>query len=370
MIEIIAVENRKQRNQFVDFLYKLNQADKNWVPPLRVSERANINQKKHPFYNNVEAHFYLAIKSGQTVGRIASIFNKNNSKGYFGFLQAIKDQAVFNALFRQVEEDLSAHDCSSFTGPVSPSINYEMGVLVDGFNTPPFLMLAHNYRYYDELIKASGFEKAKDFYSYYADKNEVVLPEKIARVKDTIEARYNVKLHNPDMSKFPEEAKKIEEVYNNAMAEHWGFVPMDSVEFQNLASELKQIIDPKMVFIAEINSEPVGFMMGLPNINEIFKKNKGGRLFPTGFLNLLYYRKKVKGLRVITLGIKKKYQPLGIGSVMYYHIILNFLKSNYENVEHSWVMEDNNPVVKISELIGLKRYKTYRVYQKKINLNG
>ena len=365
MIEIVAIENKKQQNQFVDFLYKLNRGDKNWVPPLRISEKANIETTKHPFYKNVEARFYLAQKSGQTVGRIASIFNKNNNQGYFGFLQAINDQAVFKALFKQVEKDLNAHNCDRITGPVNPSINYEMGVLVDGFNTPPFLMLAHNYKYYDDLIKASGFVKANDFYSFYANANDVVLPKKIARVKETIQSRYNIKLHNPDMSKFLEEVKKIEEIYNDAMSNHWGFVPMGSEEFQHLANDLRQIIDPKMVFIAEINNEPVGFMMGLPNINEVFKKIKNGKLLPTGILKLLYYKNKVKGLRVITLGVKKKYQPLGIGSVMYYHIILNFLNSNYENVEHSWVMEDNIPVIKISKLIGLKQYKTYRIYQNK-----
>lgn len=370
MIEIVPVDNKKQQNQFVDFLYKLNESDKYWVPPLRISEKANIDTKGHPSYKNVLAHFYLAKNQNKTVGRIASIFNKTNNKGYFGFLQAVKDQAVFNALFKQVEKDLSAHNCDSITGPVNPSINYEMGVLVDGFESPPFLMLAHNHRYYDDLIKASGFEKAKDFYSFYANSKDVVLPKKIARVKETIQARYNVKLHNPDMSKFPDEVKKIEEIYNNAMSEHWGFVPMGSAEFQHLANDLKQIIDPKMVFIAEINNEPIGFMMGLPNVNEVFKKIKNGKLFPTGIFKLLYYRNKVKGLRVITLGIKKNYQPLGIGSVMYYHIILNFLNSNYENVEHSWVMEDNVPVIKISELIGLNRYKTYRVYQKKLIINS
>lgn len=370
MIEIVPIENKKQQHQFVDFLYENNRSDKNWVPPLRVSEKANIDTKKHPFYKNVAARFYLAKNKDEIVGRIASIFNKSNSRGYFGFLQAIDSQAVFNALFRQVEKDLSAHNCESITGPVNPSINYEMGVLVDGFDAPPFLMLAHNQPYYESNINRSGFNKAKDFYSFYANKNDVVLPKKIARVKEIIQDRYEVKLHNPDMSKFHEEAKKIEEIYNNAMANHWGFVPMGSEEFQHLANDLKQIIDPKMVFIAEINNEPVGFMMGLPNFNEVFKRIKSGKLLPTGLLKLLYYKNKVKGLRVITLGVKRRFQPLGIGSVMYYHIIQNFLKSNYENVEHSWVMEDNVPVIKISELIGLKQYKTYRVYQKKLTLNS
>lgn len=364
MIEIVAVENKKQRNQFIDFLYTINQPDTYWVPPLRLTEKGNIDTRAHPFYKNVEAHFYLAKIRGETVGRIASIFNKENNKGYFGFLQAIKDQEVFNALFSQVEKDLIANGVTSILGPVNPSINYEMGVLTDGFDTPPFLMLAHNHRYYDDLIKASGFEKAKDFYSYYANKNEVVLSKKIERVKEKTLSKLNVKIHNPDMARFLEEVYKIEEVYNNAMSTHWGFVPMSHQEFQHMANDLKQLIDPKMVFIAEIAKEPVGFIMCLPNFNEIFKRVKNGKLFPTGLFKLLYYKNKVKGLRVITLGVKKSFQPFGLGSILYYHAIQNFLKSNYENVEFSWVMEDNNPVNKISALTGAKRYKTYRLYRK------
>lgn len=364
MIEIVPIENKKQQNQFVDFIYELNRDNKHWVPPLRVTEKANIATNDHPFYINVNARFYLAKKKGETVGRIASIYNKNNDKGYFGFLQAIEDQAVFDALFKQVENDLSVHHCNYITGPVNPSINYEMGVLVDGFNYPPFIMLSHNYEYYDSFIKASGFAKAKDFHSYYATKSEIKLPDKIARVNTNIQSKLSIKLHNPDMSNFSEEVQKIERVYNSAMSNHWGFVPMAPNEFEHLANDLKQLIDPKMVFIAEIDQEPVGFILCLPNFNEVFSRIKNGKLLPTGILKLLYYKNKVKGLRVVTLGVKHKLQPLGIGSVLYYRTIQNFLASKYEEVEFSWVMEDNYPVIKISKLIGAKHYKTYRLYVK------
>jgi hypothetical protein len=366
MIKIVAVEDKKQRNQFVDLLYDINRSDKHWVPPLRITELDNIDTKNHPFYKNVEARFYLAKYGNRTVGRIGSIFNQNEGKGYFGFLQATKDPVVFNALFKQVEKDLSGYNCDIIYGPVNPSINYEMGVLVDGFGSPPFLMLAHNQRYYDEFIKAAGFDKVKDFYSYYATKDEVILPAKIARVKENIKAKFGIKIHNLNMTKFSEEVKKIEEVYNNAMESHWGSVPMGTQEFQHMANDLKQIVDPRMLFIAEINQEPVGFIMCLPNFNEIFARIKNGKLFPTGLLKLLYYKNKIKGLRVITLGVKRKLQPFGIGSVLYFYTIQNFLNSSYEEVEFSWVMEDNYPVIKISELIGAQRYKTYRLYRKKI----
>ena len=367
MIQIERVETKKQRRQFVNFIYTLNASDEHWIPPLKVAEHDTITTEKHPFYKENEVRFYLAFRNGNVIGRIASIFNKVRQQGYFGFLQAIEDLTVFKALLGQIEKDLALCGVSEVIGPVNPSINYEMGVLVDGFNTPPFLMLSHNLSYYDGMIKAAGYGKAKDFYSYILNKEDVTTPRKISRVKEKLEDKITITTRTPNMKNFDEELARIENVYNDAMSNHWGFVPMGSEEFRHMGKDLKQLIDPNMVFIAEVNGEAVGFIMILPNFNEVFKKIRNGKLFPLGLLKLLYFKNKIEGLRLITLGVKKKFQPLGIGSYLYNHAIENFKKSNYKRIEFSWVMEDNHPVNSVCQLFGARQYKTYRLYSKAID---
>lgn len=364
MITIHQISDKRGLNDFIDYPFRLYHNDKYWVPPLRISEKTRIDTHKHPYYKNSEIKFYLAKNSNNIVGRIASIYDKRSGKGYFGYLHAEEDSEVFETLLKQVEKDLGKLNVNEIIGPVSPSINYEMGVLTQGFERPPYLMMPYNKDYYDYNIQQAGFTKAKDFYAYNAHKSEIKIPDKIIRVMERVTTKFNLKLRNPDMNNFLVEIEKIEGIYNDAMANHWGFVPMVSDEFRQLATDLKNIIDPNMVIIAEIENEPVGFIMCLPDYNEIFKRIKNGRLFPTGILKLLFQRRSINGLRVVTLGVKRKYQPKGIGSVLYFQAIKNMMKSRYNHVEFSWIMEDNFKVRKIAELIGTKICKTYRLYSR------
>jgi hypothetical protein len=336
------------------------------VSPLRIKEKKNMDIINHPYYKNTEAKFYLAKKNNEISGRIASIYDKTSGKGYFGFLHADDDPELFRHLFGQVEKDLKKRNVTEIIGPVSPSINYEMGVLIEGYLHSPFIMMPYNYSYYDNHIQSSGYKKVKDFYAYHADRSEIKIPEKIVRVMHVVKNKFDVSLRNPNMDKFLREIEKIEKIYNDAMAFHWGFVEMSSDEFKHLARGLKDIIDPDMVFIAEIENEPIGFIMCLPNYNEVFKRIKNGRLIPTGILKFLYHRKNIAGLRVVTLGVTQDFQPRGIGSLLYFQTIKNMLKSKYKHVEFSWIMEDNYKVRKIADLIGAKKYKSYRLYSKKV----
>ncbi|NNE02821.1 MAG: GNAT family N-acetyltransferase [Flavobacteriaceae bacterium] len=364
MITIDRISDKRTLDDFINYPYELYRNEKYWVPPLRVSEKNRFDSVKNPFYKNFDVNFHLAKNGSRKVGRIASIYDKRSGKGYFGYLQAVDDQDIFDTLLSQIEIDLRKHEIKEIIGPVSPSINYEMGVLTKGFEYSPFLMMPYNYKYYDRNIKRSGFTKIKDFHAYCANRQEIRQPHKIQRVAKSISRKLNLTLRNPDMNNFHSEIRKIEGIYNDAMSGHWGFVPMDSEEFGQLAKDLKNIIDPKMIVIAEIDDEPVGFIMCLPDYNEIFKKIRNGRLFPSGLIKLLWYKRRIKGLRVATLGVKNKYQPLGIGSVLYNRAITNMLRSSYEHVEFSWIMEDNYKVRKIAELIGAKITKTYRLYGK------
>ena len=364
MTSIHQVKNKESLKDFINYPYQLYKDNTAWVSQLKYSEKYNIDILRNPFYKNIEAKFYLAKKENQVAGRIASIFDKRTLQGYFGFLHADNDSEVFRLLLEKIESDLNSKDTKRIIGPVSPSINYEMGVLVKGFLISPYIMMPYNYEYYDVHIKNSGYIKAKDFYAFGAYKSEVKIPEKVFRIMKIVQKKYNVNLRKPNMDDFFYELKKIENIYNNSMTNHWGFVPMDTDEFEYLGSELKNIIDPNMVFIAEIDNEPIGFILCLSNYNEIFKKIRNGKIFPTGLIKIILNRRKIKGLRVAMLGVRQEFQPKGIGSILYYNAIVNMLSSRYEQVEFSWIIEDNIKVLKIAELIGAKHYKTYRLYKK------
>ena len=364
MTMIHHIRTKSGINDFINYPYQLYKDNSFWVPPLKYSEKNNIDTLNNPFYKNIDVNLYLAKRGKKVVGRIASIYDKRFSKGYFGFLHAENNPEVFKLLLKQAEKDLEQKNIKEIIGPVSPSINYEMGVLIKGFLHSPFLMMPYNFDYYDNHIKSSGYKKAKDFYAYYANKNEIQIPDKVVRVMNLASAKFNVKLRNPNMEEFIKEIEKIELIYNNAMADHWGFVQMELDELKHLANTLKNIIDPRMVLIAEIANQPIGFIMCLPDYNEIFKKIRNGKLFPTGILTFLLNRRKIGGLRVVMLGVRRKFQPKGIGSLLYFQAIKNMLSSQYRYVEFSWIMENNLKVQKIAESIGAKCYKTYRLYSK------
>lgn len=363
MVTLEEVRTARQRSAFIGLLEQVNKGDPCFVHPLQLSEKGYIDVESHPFYAHVDAKFYLAMENGKAIGRIASLYNRALHQGYFGFLQCAPNQAAFDLLLSQVAADLQQHGIQHFTGPVNPSINYEMGVLTEGFNSPPFIMLSHNPPYYDEMIQAAGFQKAKDFHSYYLSRAQIQDVDKIERVRQRLQDRFKVVVRHPNMRRFADELKIVEQMYNDSMEEHWGFVKMSSAEFKHMANDLKQIIDPKMVLIAELEGRPVGFVMALPNINEILIDIRRGRLFPSGIFKLLFLKSRIKGIRVTTIGVVRDCQPLGIGSLLYFRLLESFLKSRYQKVEFSWVMEDNHRVIKMARAIGARPYKTYRMYQ-------
>ncbi len=367
-VTIKPVENRKELMQFIKLVWKINANDPNWVPPLIMDRLKVLNKKKNPFFKHAEAEYFLAYRDGEVVGRIAAItnqmhndFHKDNI-GFFGFLEGVNDPRVFEALLETAKDWLREKGKDAMIGPMNPSTNDEIGFLIEGFDTPPFFMMTHNPPYYKEIMEKLKYEKAKDVYAYYIHKDTIIISDKLLRVTEGIRKKFKVKIRAVNLKDFDAELERIRYVYNNAWARNWGFVPMTPEEFDFIAADFKKIIDPRLVLIAEIEGKPVGFSLALPDYNKVFAKIKNGRLFPTGWLTFLRERKKIKSLRVITLGVVQELQRSGIGGLFYLETFQRGTKAGYVDAEMSWILEDNDLMNRAARLLGGDPYKIYRIY--------
>jgi hypothetical protein len=373
-IEIKKVKSNKELMQFIKLPWNIYKNDPSWVPPLIMDRKKLLNKNTNPFFQHSEMDLFLAFKDRKIAGRIAAITNENHNKfhednvGFFGFFESINDIEVSNALFATVENWLTDHGKNGILGPMNPSTNDEAGLLIDGFDTPPFVLMCHNPSYYSELIEKYGFTKAKDLWAWYinsetANKN---ISEKMYRVAEKSVEKYGLTVRTINFKNMKQEVKILKEIYNNAWSKNWGFVPMTDDEFNHLAADMKQVADEDFIFIVEKEGRPIGFSLTLPNINEVLIKIKNGKLFPTGLFKLLFGLKKVKTVRVITLGIIKEYQFAGFSSIMILKTIKTALDKGLKGGEMSWILEDNQAMNSPIESLGSKKHKIYRIYHKQI----
>ncbi len=367
-IAIRPVVSRRDLMAFIKLPWKIYQNDPHWVPPLIMDRLKFLSKKKNPFFKHNPTEFFLAYKNGELVGRIAAIYNKQHNAfhqdrvGFFGFLEGINDREVFQALLDTVKDWLRQHQRDFIMGPMNPSTNDEIGFLYQGYDAPPFFMMTHNPPYYNDLMQSLGYEKVKDVWAYFIDKAHLVVSDKLKRVSEAVLQKLPVTIRAVNLKNFRQELEIIRDIYNDAWSRNWGFVPLTPDEFDFIANDFKRIIDPNLVLIAEFNGNPVGFALTLPNYNEVFKKIKNGRLFPMGWLTFLLNKRKIKGVRVITLGIKQKYQPFGLGSVFYMETIKRGLARGYNHAEMSWILEDNDLMNRAAVMLGGRIYKRYRIY--------
>jgi GNAT superfamily N-acetyltransferase len=374
-VEILRVNNRKQRKAFIDFPYRLYRHDPNWVPQFRLEQSEFLNPRKHPFYEHGEIIPMLALDQGKVVGRIAAIINGNHNRyhseqtGFFGFYECIEDQRVSDALLRTAENELRKRGCREMLGPANPSLHDIAGLLTAGFDRPPMVMMPYNPRYYLSLLKGYGMEKRHGMFAYLLDTKKAIIPAKLASVKTALEKR-GFRLRHIDMGNFASESKHIERLYADAWGDNWGFVPMSEREFDHTATMLKLIANPDYVYFVEKDGEPVGFSVALPNINSILIDNRGGYLRPDIIYRLLRNKRKVSYIRILLLGAAKRYQRLGLGAMMYIQYIEEARRRGLGGAEMSWVLESNKEMVKAAEILGGVRYKTYEMVGKTIENNS
>ncbi len=367
-IEIKPVKNRSQLMDFIKLVWKINAGDPNWVPPLLMDRLKVLDKQKNPFFQHAEAEYFLAYKNGEVVGRIAAItnqmhndFHKDNN-GFFGFLEGINDPDVFQPLLDTAKAWLKDKGKDGMIGPMNPSTNDEVGFLIDGFDTPPFFMMTHNPPYYKDIMEKLKYEKAKDLLAYYLHKDTILISDKLKQVAHVTKEKAGITLRSINLRDFNAELERVRKVYNNAWEKNWGFVPMTPAEFDFVADDFKKILDPELVLIAETKEGPVGFSLALPDYNQVFAKIPNGRLLPTGWFKFLTGKKKIHRLRVITLGVIQKYQQAGIGGLFYLETFVRGTKRGYDSAEMSWILEDNELMVRAAKLLGGDPYKTYRIY--------
>jgi GNAT superfamily N-acetyltransferase len=367
-IQIVPVTTAGQKKQFIQFPWALYRGDPNWIPPLRDEQKKLLNYKRHPFYDNAKIQTFLAIQGGKTVGRIAAIIDGHHNdyhkerRGMFGFFECIDDQAVADALFDASKQWLIDRDIFQLRGPANPSQNYEWGLLVEGFDSPPTFMMTYNKTYYEKLIVEYGFEKSQDMYAFMG-KVEMLdnLDPKLLFVAEEAKRRFNVEVRPISKTNFAEDVKSFLEIYNAALPGQWGFTPMSAGELTATAAGLKHLIASEMTTIAEIEGKPVGVVFGLLDYNPLIKEIDG-RLFPFGFLKMLWKRKKITRIRLISTNVLPEYQRWGIGLVLMHRLVPEALQWGIKDADFSWVLESNKLSRGTLERGGAKREKTYRIY--------
>ena len=396
-VRIERVEGPRALHEFVTFPWKVYTGDPNWVPPIISDAKKALTG--HPFLEHAEVAYFVARKRaadgrtaaapagkpGPIIARVAAIENRLHNEihgervaffGFFdilcerpgpaaGFVPTDGDRSVMTALFGEVERWAAERGLDRLRGPASFSSNEEWGLLVDGFDAPPRVMMTYNPPHYVPLLEDYGFRKAKDLLAYFLDNPDP--PERVVRAAEKMAARKGVSVRPIDMRHFDEEVARVRLVYNRAWERNWGFVPMTEAEFSHMAKELKPIVKPDLILIAEKDGDPVGFTMAIPDAN-LALKHANGRLFPFGLLKILWHVRKIHTVRVPVLGLVPEYHGTGIDQLLYLRLFQGGHKLGFNAGEFSWILEDNFRMCQALDKLGARVYKTYRIYEKAVEL--
>jgi hypothetical protein len=370
-IDIVEVKTSRQLREFILFPWEVYRGNKYWVPPLIMDMKKLLNKKTNPFFQHSTADFFLAKRDGKTAGRIAAILNNNHNKfhheqtAFFGFFESIEDQEVADALLNHAAAWGRERGMNMLRGPMNYSTNDTCGLLIEGFDKIPAILMTYNPPYYIDLIERNSLRKAMDLYAWWGDHKEGI-DEKIVRVGEAALRKQNIIIRTLDMKRFDDEVKIIKRIYNDAWSANWGFVPMTDAEFDHLAKDLKPVVNPKTVLIAMQGDEAIGFSLSLPDLNVALHKING-RLLPFGLLKVLYHSRKIHHVRVITLGVVRRLQKTrGLGAVLYLETFRRCVAAGFPAGEFSWTLENNDLINRGMELLKGKIYKRYRIYEKAI----
>ena len=370
-ITVSKVVSARDRDAFIKFPWRIYRDDPAWVPPLIMERKQFLDRKKHPFYRHGDAALFLARRDGEIVGRIMASDDPNynslheSNVGCFGLFDCIDDREVARALFVAAEDWVRQKGRTEMLGPIDYSTNYVCGLLIDGFQHPPTVLTAHNPPYYAGLMEGCGFSKAKDWYAWwFSDYPEPV--ERLRKIALARAGKQGVVIRPVNLKDMAGEAQRIRTIYNQAWQKNWGFVPFTEAEMDHMAKEMKPLLVPPTTLIAEIENEPVGFVIAVPDINVAFR-HINGRLtrfgLPIGLIKLLYYRTKIRTGRLVALGVVEKYRRSGIAEMLVLHVMDECFKRGFTG-ELSMTLEDNVMVNRFIEAMGAARYKTYRIYNK------
>jgi len=380
MIQIQAVESRSDLSRFIDVPWRLHSGDPNWVPPLRLAVKDLLDVEKNPFFRHAAFRAFVALKDGEPVGRIAAIVDDaynahyKDETGFFGFFESVDDSEAASRLFRAASEWLGARGMKKVMGPANPSLFGECALLVEGFDGPPYVMMSYNPSYYVRLIEGLGLAKAKDMYAWVLDPARPAqargLSERLIAHAERLKKKTGVSFRSVSFRNWDKEMETLFPILNAAWAENWGYVPMAREEFEYHAKDMKLILDPDMLLLAEVKGEVVGFGIALPDVNQVFKRIPDGKLLPSGLLKILWYlkgpgrRRAIDQCRIAILGIRPGIRARGLGPLLYVEYYKRLQAMGYRRGEASWVLEDNVPMNRALEEMGAERSRTYRIYEK------
>lgn len=365
------VTTKVDLKQFLEFPYRHYANDEHWIAPLLIEQKKLINTEKNPFFNNAEMVLFLAEQNGEVCGRIAAIIDRRYNEyhhsrtGYFGFFECIDDNSLCNLMFKVVTDWLDDKEITELRGPTNPGMMDEIGVLVDGYQYDPCILMPYAKTYYDRLLASAGFEKEMDLLAFRVNRDTVAV-ERMNRAAEIVRKRYpSLKIRKMDLKRIKEEVEIVRDIYNKAWSDNWGFIPLTKEELQSAAADLKMILNPDYAHVAEMDGTPVAFSIALPDLNQALKHLEG-RLLPTGFIKLLWYRRKINRIRTALMGVLPEYQGRGIDALLHRESIVNGIEKGLYSAELSWVLESNVNMIRVAERIGAHREKTYRMYSKSI----
>ena len=368
MLDVQPADNRKLFNRFLKFPFDLYRDNPYWVPPL-FSDMKRRFSPDNPFFRHAEVQPFVATLGGRPAGRIVAIHNRRYNEfsgknaGFFGFFDCVDDRKVAKALIDAVSGWLRQRRAAFLRGPMNFTSNDEWGVLIEGFEHSPMVMMPYNHTYYPRLFESCGLAKGKDLYAYIADVPDS-FPAKVDRVAE-IAKRRGISVRPVNMRNFISEMSIFREIYNSAWERNWGFMPMTDEEIKHTADDLRRVMVPDLSLIAFCNGEAVGFMMFLPDMNQVLRR-LGGRILSLRLISAMWHSRRIREARLLLLGIRPGFRRRGVESVLFTDALKGLRKRGFKRMEFSWILEDNYPVQRIIETMGGRIYKKYRVYEMKL----
>ncbi len=377
-VDVRPVKSRADWKAFMGFPWKVYENDPNWVPFLYFERKEFFDRDKHPFFKVADLEFFMAWRGDRPVGTIAAIVNHRHNEiheeeaAHFGIFEVLQDEEAAAGLLETACDWGRRQGMTKILGPANYSSNYEYGLLVDGFDSPPVVMMTYNPAYYVDYIEAAGFATAMDLWAWYSPldvygEGAQNLPPKLVRVVEKIKKRYRITIRQLDMGDWENEVERFKGIYNQAWSKNWGFVPFADEEMIHLANGLKMILDPRVTLIAEVDGKPIGASIPLPNVNEILLKARPGPSLLSSYLaaaRMLLRRRKVKLLRLFAMGVVEEYRAKGVDALFYYESVKRAIQYGYTEAEASWILANNDMMNRAIAMMGAEVYKTYRIYEK------
>jgi GNAT superfamily N-acetyltransferase len=365
--EVRAAGSRADIRRFIRYPFIRYRDDPHWVPPLLMVEREQFDPRKNPFFEHARMNLFVAERGGEVVGRVTVIDDDNHNEThgdnllFFGFFEA-KDEEAAGALFARVEGRARELGREAVRGPVNPSMNHSAGMLIDAFDSDPYVMMPYNPPEYPRYVEAAGYRKVKDLYAWTFEHDWEV--KKIGRLAERVRKRNKaLVVRSVEMKRWDEELARVKDLYNRAWVRNWGFVRYTEAEFDQLAREFKMILDPELVALAEVDGELAGITVLIPDANQVFKKMRG-RLLPFGVFHLLRRNRIMDRVRLPILGVAPEHRNKGLELLMIHELYGRAMAKGYRACEASWTLEDNRAMNHVIEAGGAKHYKTYRIYEK------